>query len=330
MGRSLYPSEFAQFGDDVLFDGTDGTGDTGLWISNGTATGSFELLSGSQSGNDLFPLNFTRLGARMLFSGGDGSDNTGVWATNGTASGTTEILAGSQGGHDLEPTNFFDAGTFVLFAGNDSTGDTGLWATTGTAAGTHEIETGKQGSNSLSPSDETKLGSKVLFVGVDSGGGSGVWITDGTASGTKEIPGWRARREQSGAVGVHDLRIVGLLCGNRFQRQARSLGDQRNIGRDVGDRLRRIDESSDVHNITSIGSTVVFAGVDSSGDTGVWATNGTPVGTIEILDGSQAGHNLSPARFVWYDGRLLFEGTDSTGKVGLWITNGTAGGTRSC
>jgi ELWxxDGT repeat protein len=73
---------------------------------------------------------------------------------------------------------------------------------------------------------------------------------------------------------------------------------------------------------------VVFEGADSSGQFGLWVTNGTTAGTHELtgINGSYpAGFNLFD--LTPYNTKVLFNGTDASGNQGLWVTNGTAAGT---
>ncbi|MGC2784541.1 MAG: hypothetical protein WA397_12065, partial [Roseiarcus sp.] len=80
--------------------------------------------------------------------------------------------------------------------------------------------------------------------------------------------------------------------------------------------------------ITVLGAQVLFAGVDSSGDVGLWTSDGTAAGTVEltsITGASSAG--VAPADLTVFGSDALFSGINSSGQTGLWITNGTAGGT---
>ena len=77
----------------VLFQGVDSSGYTGLWETNGTAEGTFEItgIAGTLS-TGLSPVNLTPLNANeVLFNGTDKSGLAGLWETNGTAAGTHEL-----------------------------------------------------------------------------------------------------------------------------------------------------------------------------------------------------------------------------------------------
>ena len=143
----------------VLFQGTNTSSKRGLWETNGTTTGTFELtpiVGANASG--LSPSNITGYKGEVLFEGLDlstPSGHYGLWVTNGTAAGTQEI-AGTSG---LSPNDLTVFGGQVLFSGGS-----GLWATNGTAAGTHEVT-----SVAGAPGDLTVFGSEVLFAGATRG-----------------------------------------------------------------------------------------------------------------------------------------------------------------
>jgi hypothetical protein len=125
----------------VLFEGVDTSAHFGLWVTNGTASGTSELtgISGANAGG-LFKssnnLPFTVFNGEALFEGNDTSGNLGLWVTNGTASGTSELtgISGAySGGIGFGASTVFNGE--VLFDGKDAGGNVGLWVTNGTASG---------------------------------------------------------------------------------------------------------------------------------------------------------------------------------------------------
>jgi ELWxxDGT repeat protein len=75
-------------GSDPLGDGITNS----LWVTNGTAAGTYELtnISGANSGG-LYPFYFTVFNNEVLFRGADAAGNYGLWVTDGTAAGTYEL-----------------------------------------------------------------------------------------------------------------------------------------------------------------------------------------------------------------------------------------------
>jgi ELWxxDGT repeat protein len=155
----LYPSYLTVFNGEVLFGGEDGSFKRGLWVTNGSAGGTFEIgglgstgISGANSGG-LIPSSLTVFNDEVLFDGTDANGNQNLWVTNGTARGTYELtgISGANSG-GLNPSYLTVFYGEVLFRGLDRSGNVGLWETNGTAAGTTEIgglgNSGVSGANS--------------------------------------------------------------------------------------------------------------------------------------------------------------------------------------
>jgi len=277
--------DFTPFGGVVLFRGRDSANNVGLWETNGTASGTFELapISGAfavgSPGSDVQPAHMTVLGNEVLFDGADQQDTPGsLWETNGTAAGTFEIggqgnalISGSPNGNAVDlpigiaPTDLVTFNGKVLFSGTDSTTlsnggyahTEGLWITDGTAGGTMEIGgLGNAGianinsptnggifwAGSIAYPDLTAYKNIVLFEGYDSSNHAGLWETNGTPGGTFEIGG------------LGNAGIAGGLSLN----------------------------NSSSPNFTVYDGEVFFYGIDGTNHSGLWETNGTAAGTIEL------------------------------------------------
>ena len=85
--------------------------------------------------------------------------------------------------------------------------------------------------------------------------------------------------------------------------------------------------------LTVFGNQVLFSGRNASGKYGLWTTDATAAGTMELtgIAGAGTGTNvgLNPSDLTVFGGEVLFNGVDNTaGNVGgLWVTNGTGPGT---
>ena len=274
----LNPSDLTVHNGYVFFSGDDASGRVGLWETNGTAAGTYELsVAGVATvGQDLGPAgldpsDLTVFNDQMLFSGNDARSQTGLWVTNGTAAGTHEVtgIAGaSTAGVGLDPSDLTVYNGEVLFSGIGSSGLYGLWVTNGTAAGTHEL-TGIAGEATtgpgLLPQNLTNFNGEILFAGRDSSGLYGLWVTNGTAAGTHELTGIAGA--QTSGVGLDPFDFA-------------------------------------VYN-----GEALFTGYDSSGKLGLWVTNGTVAGTHELtgLTGA-AGTGLAPSDLTSVGGPVLTAG----------------------
>ena len=110
----------------VLFQGQDASGVNGLWETNGTAAGTFELTG--INGVDVYglaPNGFTVFNGKVLFVGDDSNGLEGLWLTDGTAAGTQELTAisgASPAGlfSNDQPPNFTVFNDEVLFDGTNT------------------------------------------------------------------------------------------------------------------------------------------------------------------------------------------------------------------
>jgi ELWxxDGT repeat protein len=120
----------------AMFAGTDSAGNRGLWLTNGTAGGTYELtsISGAYAGGLFgggigFAPDFTTFNGEVVFSGLDTSGEIALWVTNGTASGTHELTGISDANVNGLFTGYFPAFTVlndqVLFSGVDTAGNYG-------------------------------------------------------------------------------------------------------------------------------------------------------------------------------------------------------------
>jgi ELWxxDGT repeat protein len=328
-GMVLFQGEAGVAGDDV----------PGLWVTNGTAAGTFEIggvanagISGISPGG-LLPgdPDFTVFNGKVLFSGRDAANNQGLWVTDGTAAGTFELApisgafaVGSPGSDVLgSGRNMTVLGNKVLFRGTDLQDTPGsLWVTDGTAAGT--VEVGGQGNAAIvgspngftgtftselplgiQPQDLTTFNNVVLFAGFDNtlkpngfyADTDGLWVSDGTAGGTFELGGIG----NAGIVGAAPALSGGIFWFGFIE----------------------------FPDFTVYNGKVLFVGYDASGHVGLWETNGTAGGTVEIGGQGNAGisgglslNDSQSPDFTVYNGKVLFNAIG-----GLWVTDGTAAGT---
>ena len=270
---------FTVFGDEVLFRGRDTGGAFGLWMTNGTATGTKEITGiNGTAATGINPTDMTVFNGKVLFNGANAAGHLGLWTTDGTAGGTKELIPPAGAGAaatGLNPTDMTIFGGKVLFDGVDANGLSGLWATDGTAGGTHELLAEAAGASSgLNPTDMTVFGSKVLFSGVDANGLSGLWVTDGTANGTHEV-----LAEAAGATAATD------------------------------------PHGLSPNDLTVFNGEVFFNGLDQFGLQELWVTNGTAAGTKQLVTTGFPGRaSFQPSSLEVYNGQLLFSAMD-TGRL---------------
>ena len=171
--NGLNPSDMTVFNNEVLFNGADADGLSGLWATDGTAGGTHELIAeapGASSGLD--PTDMTVFGNEVLFSGVDANGLSGLWVTNGTASGTRELLAEVPGAtaakdpHGLNPTDLTVFNGNVFFNGLNGSGRGQLWELNGATLATQML-TVPGAAGGIDPSNFEVYNGQLLFGGFD-------------------------------------------------------------------------------------------------------------------------------------------------------------------
>ena len=114
------------FNNEVLFNGVDANGLSGLWVTDGTVGGTHELVAGAGGASDpagLNPTNITVSNGEVVFSGLDASGDMGLWVSDGTAAGTVRLtgIAGADLA-GLAPSDLTVYNGEVLFRGLDQSG----------------------------------------------------------------------------------------------------------------------------------------------------------------------------------------------------------------
>ncbi|MGC2524503.1 MAG: VCBS repeat-containing protein [Stellaceae bacterium] len=305
MLNSVDDPDFTVFGTRAVFAGQDTGGHPNLWVTNGTSTGTVELLQGTAPAGlfgGVFNPDFTVLGSKVLFDALDASDDFNLWVTDGTKAGTNQLTIGAYAGGGLLANNLFADFTVLggksLFEGRDASGHYGLWVTNGASTGTSELTVAGAYSGGLfsgATPDFTVLGNKEVFAGRDASDRVGLWVTDGTSAGTSEL-------------------TVVANSGGLFP-------------------------ASTSPDFRVVGSEVLFSGIDATAQYSLWTTDGTSKGTTELnIAGAYTGiGGLSPYDITVFPppaplppptndfngdrkSDILWQNTN--GQAAVWLMNG--------
>ncbi len=218
-GPGLNPTNITVSNGKLLFAGTDLNGRTGLWVSDGTSSGTSELAVTGAAPTGINPTTSDMVAFNGLtyFAGADASGNIGLWSSDGTATGTMEVAIANGSPNGVSPVSLTVFNGSLYFGGFDSNGQTGLWKSDGTAKGTMELGVAGAGPGGLSPialdaSDHPNVAMSVFdgslyFSGVNAAGAYSLWRSDGTGSGTVQVG---APDASAGALGLlpSDLVVV--------------------------------------------------------------------------------------------------------------------------
>ena len=311
----LSPSDLTVFNSrEVAFSAADAGGRYDLWLTDGTAAGTHEVI-----GSPNASFGYAVLNGALLFSGGtaDGTGGVGLWRSDGTSAGTTEIAS------FIEPAELTVYESKALFNGyNSLTGHADLWVTDGTTNGTTELDvagadTSLFGSG-LNPGFFTLYNGKVLFNGTNASGEAGLWVTDGTVNGTHELTGISG--DDSSGLEPADLTVYNGKVYFYGLETDQTAGLWVTDGSSAGTHELAPVSPSD---LTVLNGKLLFDGLDG----GLWVSDGTAAGTHELTSISAADSSgLEPGGFTpltlaaLTSNSILFQGT--SGQAAIWNMTG--------
>jgi ELWxxDGT repeat protein len=216
------------------------------------------------------------------------------------------------------------------------TGNNGfeLWKTDGSAAGTAMVKTINPGLTGSDPRGLTTFNGMVLFVADDGTSGAELWKTDGTPLGTvlvKDInPGAGSAFDltniqftvsngvvffaaDDGLRGRELWKTDGTFAGTVIVRDISPTGSSMSIGL--------------VDSLTDVNGTLFFGASDGSSGRELWKSDGTSLGTVQVMNIAPGSTSSSPAVIVNFNGIALFHATNGA-QTGLWRSDGTTAGTQ--
>ncbi|MBS0416284.1 MAG: hypothetical protein JSR66_01120 [Proteobacteria bacterium] len=363
-----------------FMDQTDADG-LGIWASDGTSSGTVAVDTVVPPPNSTSDANLLR--ARLAGASGNGVvyfiDTDAqymiqLWRTDGTPGGTFElgsVVGVTQSGG---ATPVATGQTVAYFTPYSSTIGTELSITDGTVAGTRTVKDIAQShiNGSSSPLDFTLMGNAVLFTATPADNAPAqLWSTDGTSAGTQMLVDVSAGSTTGGISQLVKLGSKALLtattpaAGNELW-----ITDGTVAGTQlVKDLVPGPDGSNPwLDGGTLLNSSLIFPTTTGSGTVAsIWATDGTPGGTVLLkaappntfgpfltagvyayfplpntnsgnvlwkTDGTPGGTQTALPATMTFDsiagsagGYLFFGASDNGGGLQLWRTDGTAAGT---
>jgi ELWxxDGT repeat protein len=256
------------------------------------------------------PASLLKAGAQIFFTADDRIHGAELWRSDGTAAGTSMVADLVPGAAASSPSLLRTLGSTVLFrtfAGSDD----GVWSSDGTAAGTVKILPFPSNSSVTVIPAGTKV---YITVGRSSSGPDDLWVSDGTAAGTRRVGAFGLSASSAfGADGKLYFTAADATVGTQFW-----ISDGTLVGTHMIQRSQECPAQVACGplptSIFRIGSQVYF----STTAAGLWKTDGTPQGTMQVAQIPNASLNASSATAAYLH----------TATV-LWRTDGTAAGTRS-
>ena len=312
-------------------------GTSGLWVSDGTAAGTRELVRLSLPEVDIWNcednVELTAAAGRMFFIGITNEHGYEVWSSDGTSEGTAIVK--DLASNDI-PYMWDDAGSWVteceedifeLEAANDKVfiaAQDGLWVTDGTDSGTLKLK--NDNFDSSIPMVATSTGS--LFFAADY---NELWETDGTIAGTKQIalPSTMSIYGNGYFTSVGDaIYFIGYGSVNGESKAVLVKVDA------ITGRASTIKAASlTPAYLKSFNGELFVWSSSTTNDYELWKSDGTNAGTVFIAPTplpnlpTEQGEIISTDANLFYLVHTYLE--DSKASIVLWKSDGTANGTTS-
>ena len=291
------PQNYTVVGDKLFFQFGSGHG-LELWVSDGTAAGTKEVVDLNPGNNGsgfyiggVIQQPMIAYNGKVYFQGGTTVGMKELYSSDGTASGTTLILGGTN---LSDPKNFIIYKNELFFQGK-AVGADGIWKTDGTTGGTVNIS--NTGFN-----NDTKIFKNVMYYSV----GGALWKSDGTSIGTSLV------KDSVGSItGILDnyfytsymkyLPIAPYYTMYYWKSDGTTIGTER-ISNKIGKTA----------SFTVLNNKMYNSVKDSVGYTsGLWQSDGTNSGTANLLKGYISNLYI-------YNSILFFSNFVSSSGYELW------------
>jgi ELWxxDGT repeat protein len=303
---------------------------TDLWVTDGTAAGTFPLGSFASEHPSIVPRLITTT-SRLLFWVEDGTPGWALWSSDGTPEGTFEIPAPCPG-LCPEPSVLRDFGGTVVFNVDDGVHGRELWVTDATPEGTHLAADLCPGECSSEPFPVTGAGGQVLFIADDGLSGFELWRTRGEPASTVRLTTFESRepfgnRREAGRLGSAFV-FYGIDLDHGL---ALWLSDGTPQGTAPFATLTAArNDGSFPEELTVLGDRVLFTALDGVRGEALWASDGTAEGTerVRVVSTDPVAVSVSRLTALTAAGdRLFFITPNPDEGPDLWVSDGTEEGT---
>ncbi|HEY0371664.1 MAG TPA: ELWxxDGT repeat protein [Thermoanaerobaculia bacterium] len=284
----------------IFFEGYSPETNWELWVSDGTAAGTFmlpEIRPGTDAAfESMFSSSgFSVFGNRVFFLANDAVHGRELWVSDGTAAGTrllVDMTAGAAG--VFNGLNIVTVGNRGYFSGHDAEHGIELWSTDGTAAGTSMFVDTAPGEVSSGAFPVAANEGKLFFLAY-AGNVAGLWVTDGSVNGTRRLTAngspfefYSNARSLGGRVyfgGVTPLTGTEPWVSDGTDAGTHMIA---NLAQDGA-------PSSSPREFAATGNLLFFHATENLYDGSLWRTDGTANGTFKLMESGQYSSELITA-----------------------------------
>lgn len=321
--QSSNPMYFADLNGVLYFTARDATHGGELWRSDGTYSGTYivrDILAGPWSSQVQF---LQPVGDKLFFPATDNpGQGTELWKSDGTESGTVKVKEIRPGNQSSNSIYFADLNGIALFSANDGNAGDELWRSDGTESGTYMVKDINGGALSSSPLYITTMGGAAYFLARGSGGTRDLWRTDGTEGGTTLVKSLGpiatgVYYSDSGKIFVNRGKLY-FSADDGVNGMEPWISDGTLAGTYMLSDTAPGAASSRCRSYTALAGFVFFECEFTDDSAQLYRTDGTPQGTVAVMDTVLPYMGDNPALVSAVNGRLFFSAfTTQTGNE-LW------------
>jgi ELWxxDGT repeat protein len=306
----------------LYFPGTTAATGRELWVTDGTAAGTHEVVDLIPGVDSSSPYGLTVFDDRLYFTAATPSTGYELFSTDGTADGTRLLRDIYPGADSSVPGSLVVAAGALWFAAFSPTDGRELWITDGTLAHTHQVVDLVAGVQSSSPSQLTSLGDRVVFTASSSSSASKPWVAQ---------PGQPVRRldalDPSVNIHPHQLRVLGshvVFAAGQDDVHGEELWVTDGQPGDAHE-LKDINPGPATgapYPLTVGADRIWFSAIAPGVGSELWRSDGTPGGTVLAKDVRPGVASSTVSTLVGNADRLFFNANDGTHGVELWTASG--------
>jgi ELWxxDGT repeat protein len=339
-GISSYPYNYCIYNNLLFFSANDGINSYGLWVTDGTESGT-QLIKYSSINFD--PKNLVAFNNKLFFSANNDTAGFELWSSDGTITGTKLFKDLYTGSNSSYPKSLTAMGNKLYFYATSPSVGRELWVSDGTTTGTMMVKDIISGTGSgidLNYSSPLTLyNNKLYFCANDGVNGQELWVTDGSTPGTQMIKDITPGSASSGNFyyfQVYNNKLY-FNADNGTSGAELWVTDGTTPGtvlfKDINPGA--VGSAPTLMNSHMLGinnTRLFFTASDGVHGFELWKSDGTVSGTVMVKD-ILPGHSGSIVNVSYlndicsYNFKVYFAASDSIHGSELWVSDGTSAGT---